>query len=127
MSVCEDKKQAGNIGILAGAMTESDLQQNVVDLAHACGWLVHHTRPAMKRDGTWRTPVQGDKGFPDLVLARRGKIIFLELKSQRGQPTNEQLEWLNRLAPHTGLDLPVVGLVVRPSDWLNGTIEEALS
>jgi hypothetical protein len=45
-------------------MSEAELQQNVIDMAHVFGWLVHAERPAMRADGTWRTPIQGDKGFP---------------------------------------------------------------
>lgn len=65
----------------------------VIDLAHYRQWLVSHFRPAQSGRG-WRTPVQGDAGFPDLVLARRGQVIFAELKAGKGQITKAQAAWL---------------------------------
>ena len=40
----------------------------------------------------------GDIGFPDLVLARSPRLVFAELKSERGTPTPEQEKWLLTLA-----------------------------
>jgi hypothetical protein len=62
-------------------ITESQWQQQVIDLARLYGWLVHHCRPAQHQSGKWATPIQGDPGFPDLVLARGGRVIFAELKT----------------------------------------------
>ena len=61
------------------------------------GWRVHAERPARTSKG-WRTPVQGDPGFFDLVLARRGRVIFAELKSARGKLSAEQEAWLAELS-----------------------------
>lgn len=74
-------------------MTEDDLLDFVMDAAAARGWLVHHCRPARSGQG-WRTPIQGDTGFPDLVLVhpRRG-VIFAELKSERGREREDQTIW----------------------------------
>ena len=52
--------------------------------------------------------MQGDPGFPDLVLARDGEVLFVELKSSKGKPTTEQVIWLNELGG---------GCVWRPDDW----------
>jgi len=41
--------------------------------------------------------MQGDVGFPDLVLARAGKVIFAELKSETGKLSPTQREWANAL------------------------------
>jgi hypothetical protein len=57
----------------------------------------------------WRTPMSGDPGFPDLVLARDGVVIVAELKSRRGQPTDDQKMWLEALGAHARL--------WRPQDW----------
>ncbi|MCI0542945.1 MAG: hypothetical protein L0Z49_00695 [Actinobacteria bacterium] len=69
------------------------------------GWRVCHFRPATTRDG-WRTAVQGHPGFPDLVLARRGRVVFAELKAALSA---EQLEWLDASHHHPrrrGISIP---------------------
>jgi hypothetical protein len=78
-------------------MTEEAFQRWVVDVARLFKWHVHHTRPARTRDGRWMTPIQGDRGYPDLTLARNGRIIFAELKTEKGRPTADQQEWLRAL------------------------------
>lgn len=89
-------------------LSEADWQERVIDTAHLHNWLVHHTRPARTLNG-WRTPVQGDKGFPDLVLARAGVILVPELKTDKGAPTRDQRAWLAALGPY--------GRLWRPRDW----------
>ncbi len=73
--------------------TEAQFQQAVLDLAHHCGWLVEHKRPARLVDGSWRTAIQGDKGGPDLLLARAGVVILAELKTDKGKLSLEQEAW----------------------------------
>lgn len=80
-------------------MTEDELLGSVIDLAHLRGWLVVHHRPARTAQG-WRTPTQGDKGVPDLILARRGVVILAELKSDKGRLTAEQVRWQTALGTH---------------------------
>ena len=64
-------------------MTEADLQQAVIECARTLGWMVAHFRPALRQSGRWSTPVQADgKGFPDLVLARAGRVIFAEAQER---------------------------------------------
>ena len=74
-------------------VSESDFQQTVIQLAKLNGWRVAHFRPAMNRRGVWATQMQGDPGFPDLVLAREGVVIFVELKRERAKLTAEQQAW----------------------------------
>ena len=86
--------------------SEKDFQATIIQLAKLRGWLVNHIRPAKTSKG-WRTPVQGDIGFPDLVLVsppcksgpRLGKriVAFIEVKSDRGKLTAEQKKWLDAL------------------------------
>ena len=73
-------------------MTEQQLLDAIVQAAKLHGWMVAHFRPALTAKG-WRTPMQGDPGFPDLVLARKGEVLFLELKSQKGRMTEAQTAW----------------------------------
>jgi hypothetical protein len=78
-------------------INEKALQNAVVELAHLYGWLVHHTRPAQMPSGRWATPIQGDAGFPDLVLVRGPHTIFVELKSAIGRTSEAQDRWIAAL------------------------------
>jgi hypothetical protein len=73
-------------------MSETDFTRRVVDTAKLYGWLVSHFRPARTEKG-WRTPLQGDSGFPDLVLARQGVVLHAELKVGRKKPRADQVSW----------------------------------
>lgn len=77
-------------------LLERDFQDNVIQLARLLGWKIAHFRPAKTSKG-WRTPMQGDKGFPDLVLAKKGRVIFAELKSEKGKVTADQWAWLEEV------------------------------
>ncbi len=78
--------------------TEAQFTRMVIDLARLLGYRTAHFRPAMNAAGQWRTAVAGDaKGFPDLVLVGRGRLIFAELKCGKNKPTKEQLEWSESL------------------------------
>lgn len=104
-------------------MSEADLQAQVIDLAHLTGWRTAHFRAGMTQSGRWVTPVAGDGvGWPDLFLARPrdGRLLAVELKSARGRPTPEQLDWLDTLR-RCGVETHLW----RPDDW--DVIVEALS
>ena len=95
-------------------ISEADFQDQIIELAHLCDWTVAHFRPAQKRDGTWRTAVQADgTGFPDLVLVRPPRLLFAEVKSEKGTVTSEQLMWLTVLAECWSGE----AYLWRPSDW----------
>ena len=102
---------------IAKAMTENQLQDNILDAAHKYKWRVHAERPAVNQSGKWATPIQGDPGFPDLVLARNGIEWKFELKSEKGKLTVEQREWYHAL-PNC--------LIIRPRNWLSGEVEALL-
>jgi hypothetical protein len=71
-----------------------DFENQVIDLAHIHGWRVAHFPPVQIRPGVWITPVKADgKGFLDLLLLRH-TVIAAELKTGKGRPTVEQIEWL---------------------------------
>lgn len=96
---------------------EQDFQQQIIDLAHLHGWKVAHFRPAMKKDGTWVTPVSADgKGFPDLFMVNPGHrppAIVFEVKSKKGAlPSPEQYDWIMRIR-----DSGIVVELVTPGDW----------
>ncbi len=93
-------------------MTEEQFQRQVVDLARIRNWSDMHIRAGRTLDG-WRVPVSGSlaKGWPDLVLVRRDRIVFAEIKTDRGRVTAEQaavIETLSRAAE---------AYIWRPRDW----------
>lgn len=92
---------------------ENEFQQAVIEYAALRGWFIHHTRPAMNRRGRWQTPIQGNPGFPDLVLARCGEVIVTELKSDRGKLTPAQKKWFSLLAETKTFET----YLWRPADW----------
>lgn len=89
-------------------MSEADWQDKVLEFARWRGWHVAHFRPAETTKG-WRTPMTGHKGFPDLVLARAGVVWHIELKTEKGRPTNEQTGWISAIG--------ATARVWRPIDW----------
>ena len=72
---------------------ERDYQAAIVQLAKHAGWHVH----AELRDpkGKVRTHVQGDVGFPDLVLVHQTRriAVFIELKRKPNRATKTQQSW----------------------------------
>lgn len=101
------------------AQTERQFQDAVVEYARLNGWLVYH--PYDSRRSTF--------GFPDLTMARKGRVVFAELKTQTGKVRGEQQRWLEELT--RGADgethFPTERISVflwRPSDWPE--IERAL-
>lgn len=93
---------------LAPGLSEAAFQTTVIGYAQRRGWLVTHFRPARTAKG-WATPIEGDPGFPDLVLARAGVVLFRELKSNTGPITADQRKWHQQLQGHY--------VVWRPRDW----------
>ena len=77
-------------------MSEAQFTSAVIELAKYRGWMVCHFRPARTARG-WRTPIEGDKGFPDLVLARNGVVLFAELKIGKARLRVDQEKWSKEL------------------------------
>lgn len=106
------------------AMLESDLQTAVIDLAHLLGWRVAHFRSVPVKHGdrvVYETPVQADgAGFPDLVLTR-DRVLFIELKSDRGRLSTPQMDWMFALS-HAGAETHIF----YPKQWASGEIEQVL-
>ncbi|HJZ56769.1 MAG TPA: hypothetical protein VKE74_17510 [Gemmataceae bacterium] len=98
---------------------EAGFTQAVIQLARLHGWRCAHFRAA-RTVGGWRTPVSGDVGFPDLVLARRERLVVAELKIGRGRPTDEQSAWLSAFTA-----AGVQAFIWTPELWTE--IEETLS
>jgi hypothetical protein len=77
----------GHPAIALVDVTEKAFQTQVIKLAQTRGFIHYHT---------WRS-VKSPSGFPDLVLVGRGRVVFLELKREKGQPTDRQVHWLAAL------------------------------
>jgi hypothetical protein len=108
----------------AQAMNEESPLSLVIQMAQSLGWMVYHQRPMRTQSGEWRTGVQGDKGFPDLVLTNGTKLLFIELKSETGDLRIDQERWIKQLrSSHYKKGV----LVWRPSSWFGGEIESILS
>ena len=100
-------------------MNEKDFQQQVISIARMYGWKVQHTRAVQMASGRWATPIQGEAGFPDLVLVKsnhdgRGGVIFAELKTDLGRVQDHQKAWIAALNG-AGAEC----YVWRPTDLLN--------
>lgn len=97
----------------ARTMPESELQENVRQACKKLGHLYFHP---------WNSQHSPD-GYPDCtILTRDGRLIFAELKRQNREPTDAQREWLEALEL-----IGIEAYLWRPSDWLDGTIEDVLS
>jgi hypothetical protein len=73
-------------------VTESQFASAVEDMLTVFGWRWTHFRPARTAQG-YRTPLSGMVGFPDYVCVRDGRVLFFELKSDKGKRTGDQDEW----------------------------------
>jgi len=72
--------------------SESEMQAGIVEHARYLGFHVHHSARVLTPTG-WRTPIVGDRGFPDLVLALDGDVFAWELKLPRQRIAPEQTAW----------------------------------
>lgn len=99
---------------VAGEMSESTLQARVIAHARTLGWLVYHTHDSRR----------SQPGFPDLVLVheKQERVLYRELKTQRGRVRPEQTAWLRALT-RAGQD----AAVWRPTDLLSDTIHHQLT
>ena len=94
--------------LLDATVTEKHFQQDVVNLARMRGWLVFHP---------WNSR-HSAAGFPDLCMVRAGRIVFAELKTEKGKASPAQREWLGelgRVAQIAGPDVQV--FLWRPSQF----------
>ena len=83
--------------------TEKELTSLVADYAKWYGWLRYHTFDSRR----------SAPGFPDEVLVRPPRLIFAELKTEKGRTSTAQKHWLETLRLVTNLEV----YVWRPSDW----------
>ncbi len=78
-------------------ISEDEFTDQVIAVFQLHKWKVVHFDRARKKNGSWRTPIRGDPGSPDILAARCGKVIHAELKVGRNKPTKDQEQWLHHL------------------------------
>lgn len=107
-------------------MTEAELKGVVIAMAHERGWMVFHLPN--------RPQTNSGNGYPDLTLARDGEVLWLELKTQTGTLSIEQVAWSMALPSNSRLvteGMDVRGWihyeVIRPSDLARGRVDELLA
>lgn len=91
----------------SSTVPERRLQSMLLDAASALRWKAYHTFDSRR----------SAPGFPDLVLVRPPRLLFVELKSEKGKLTVEQQRWLDVLSEVPGVEC----YVWRPDD-----LQEAL-
>ena len=100
---------------------ETDWYPGIVDLATQHGWLVHHTRAALRQSGKWSTPIMGRRGYPDFTFCHpaRGVVMFREVKGPRTTVDPDQKIWLAGLQT-CGVDVDIWRM---PKDWERAVTE----
>lgn len=92
-------------------ISEKEFEGQVKELALRFGWRYYHT---------WRS-IHSPAGFPDCVLVRPPRLVFAELKSEVGEVSPAQEEWLADLREiefaWDNPDSPVEVYLWRPSDF----------
>ena len=73
--------------------TESEFTRAAIALWQACGWKVAH-HPDSRR-------LRGDKGLQDLICARAGDVLLVELKRDGERRRPAQLEWHEAAGRHS--------------------------
>jgi VRR-NUC domain len=107
-------RRGGNVAVTArrllerdpSLLTEAELSSLVAELARLGGWrLRYHT---LRSKGS-------ASGFPDWVFVHpaKGRVLFVELKSEKGRLSDRQNEWIVGLMGIASVEV----CVWRPSDW----------
>jgi hypothetical protein len=76
------------------ALTEKDFLRQIKDLAKICHWRVYH--PFLSK---W-----SERGYPDITLVRPPRLIFAELKAEKGVLSESQCEWAELLQACPGVE-----------------------
>jgi len=86
------------------AESEDHFLGRVLELARVFGWqLQYHTFDSRR----------SQPGFPDVVVVRAPRVVFLELKTDYGRLTLPQEAWRSELGRCPGVE----HYVIRPKDW----------
>ena len=97
---------------ISGTVSEKAFMTTIQQAAELYGWWQYHTYDSRSSNA----------GFPDLVLIKPPRVIFLEVKSERGRLSRAQADVLAMLQECGPLSCRyerdgVSAAMVRPSDW----------
>ena len=90
-------------------MTEADIQKAVFANLRSRGapgvefWAVPNN-PASRRTVGFR------EGIPDVHILHQGRLYTLELKTEKGRPSEKQMEWVSRINAAKGYAFIAHGL-----------------
>jgi hypothetical protein len=79
-------------------MSEKELSRNIVKEAKDLNWLVYHT---------WLSKFS-PAGFPDLCMVRGNRLLFWELKTNKGKVNPLQEAWIDALSQVPGVEAKIV-------------------
>jgi hypothetical protein len=100
-------------------VTEGQLVAEILALVDRAGLLAHHCHDSRH--------CSGPAGFPDLVIAGPGGVIFREVKSEHGETSSSQDMWGYRLLYAAPPFLPPLYAIWRPADLESGLIRGELN
>ena len=115
--ISDEMPKAASDPTLTFTQTEKAFMAQVIQYATLRGWVAWHDRAnnaprACKRCKARLDIPRNDPGFPDLILVRRPRVVWAELKAERGRLSTDQRDWLRELAA-AGQEV----FVWRPSDF----------
>lgn len=99
--------------VIAARMTEAEVMEAVRGQCASLGLLAFHVRDSRRSWGP---------GFPDLVIAGPGGVLFREAKNERNSLSPDQRRWGSVLT-RAGADWAPW----RPRDLVSGVIAEQLA
>lgn len=81
------------------SVSERQLAETVEEAFELYGWLWCHYTFGPNRSGNgFRTHLRGHAGAPDYIACKNGRLMFVELKSQKGRLSQPQKLWRAELA-----------------------------
>ncbi len=93
--------------------TEAEFEKWIISVLKVNGWMVNSMHDSRRQ--TWGA----DSGYPDItaVSAEKRKLMFAELKLEKGRLSAKQNEWLQHLRTlEINAALSVGVMVLRPED-----------
>lgn len=78
--------------------SEDECRRTIIAAAKLGGWRIHAPRKVQTNKDVHLTADEGDRGWPDVTLCRRGHLVCIELKKDKtGRIGPGQQEWIDGL------------------------------
>ena len=94
------------------AVTESDLMESIMQYAELKGWAYMHAYDSRRVKCYHPDMPEAKGGFPDLMLIRDNRLLFVEVKAEWGRLTVRQERWADSIRK-----AQIECAIVRPSNW----------